>query len=238
MYRIYLSIHLMILLLFVITISSNAQSTESDNVNNSLKQELLEIQKKDQLYRGNLNAILSNPKSLDSLSKAWDVPKSQMGGAIWQKQQQLDKENLTRVTEILRKQGYPGISKVGENTSSAAFYVLQHAPKDTMEQYFHYIEKAVAEDELAEQYQAMMHDRIEMYNNRPQRYGTQSRGFQLDNGERMQVIWPIENPELVNKLRREAGFDLTVEQNAKRLGITYKVYTIEELEEITGENLQ
>jgi len=45
-------------------------------------------------------------------------------------------------------------------------------------------------------------------------------------------IMPIKNPGGVNRRRRKAGFDTTVEENAKRLGIEYKPYTRKEIKKI------
>lgn len=46
------------------------------------------------------------------------------------------------------------------------------------------------------------------------------------------TILVISNPENVNKRRKEAGFDTTVEENALRFGIIYKAYTYEQLRKI------
>ncbi len=66
---------------------------------------------------------------------------------------------------------------------------------------------------------AMMEDRLLMYEGKKQIYGTQASSSSMSNGK--SFIWPIQNPKKVNQLRKEAGFDLTVEENAKRLGTVY-----------------
>jgi hypothetical protein len=43
------------------------------------------------------------------------------------------------------------------------------------------------------------------------------------------IIYPIENPEKVNRRRKKMGFETTVEANAQLLGITYRVIGMEEL---------
>ena len=73
-----------------------------------------------------------------------------------------------------------------------------------------------------------------MQNEKEQIYGTQASGFSALNkttgkAEWTWVIWPISDPANVNKRRKEAGFDQTVEENAKRLGVEYKVLTLEEV---------
>jgi len=210
---------------------------QSQDIDYELQKELLTIQEKDQRYRGNLNKYLQNPAIIDSLSKALGVSKQNLGPALWREQMKLDSLNLQSVTEIIRKRGYPGRSLVGNEAGSAAFFVLQHAPADTLKKYNPYIQKAAEQNELPRRHAAMMQDRLLMYEGREQIYGTQVRRFQMDDGSRLSVVWPVKDPDKVNELRRDAGFDLTVEENAKRLGVDFKHYTIEELEEITGERL-
>jgi len=199
-----------------------------------LQQELLEIRERDQRYRGNLNYILGNPAVMDSLAHVLNVSKQKLPAALWQEQERLDSTNLARVSQIIQEYGFPGISMVGEQASTGAWLVLQHAPKDTIGKYYPLVQKAANKGDFPKQNTAMMEDRLLMYNNKPQKYGTQSRGFILENGERLRVIWPILHPETVNQRRKAAGFKTTVEENAKRMGIDYQIYTIDELIEKTG----
>jgi hypothetical protein len=224
-----------ILSIFISFILGN--NAYSQNIDIELQKELLVIHKNDQKYRGNLNRYLQNPVLIDSLSKSLGVSKQNLGQALWAEQMKLDSLNLQRVTEIIRKRGYPGRSLVGDEASSAAFFVLQHAPADILEKYNPYIQKAAGQGDLPKRHAAMMQDRLLMYKGNEQIYGTQVRRFQLNDGSRLSVVWPVKDPDKVNELRQEAGFDLTVEENAKRLGVDYKLYTIRELEKITGEKL-
>ena len=61
-------------------------------------------------------------------------------------------------------------------------------------------------------------------------YGTQGRAYKDQPG----FIWPIADPAHVNKRRKKACFDLSVEDNAKRLGMTYKVLTLEDIRKLPG----
>jgi len=52
----------------------------------------------------------------------------------------------------------------------------------------------------------------------------------LRNGKNIgHYVWPIKDAAKVNERRKQAGFDQTVEQNAKRLGFDYKVVKIEDV---------
>ena len=86
-------------------------------------------------------------------------------------------------------------------------------------------------NELPKTLVAMMEDRLLVQEGKEQIYGTQGSGFNTKNGWTM-IIHPIKNPEKVNKLRKKVGFTETVEENAKRLGIDYKVLTLEDVKKL------
>ena len=83
----------------------------------------------------------------------------------------------------------------------------------------------------------MMLDRKLTGEQKPQIYGTQL-AFRMITSpktgkqENFTYVLPIEDAKNVNKRRKEAGFDTTVEENAKRFGIEYKEYTYGELNKI------
>ena len=106
-----------------------------------------------------------------------------------------------------------------------------------IEKYFPIIKKAGLENELPMTLVAMMEDRLLMYQKKEQIYGTQASGRPIKNKitgetEYKYFIWPINNPEKVNELRKSIGFPTTVEENAKRLNIDYKVLTLKQVEEM------
>ena len=68
-----------------------------------------------------------------------------------------------------------------------------------------------------------------MNHKKEQIYGTQVSFLHLKNGESGWFVYPIKNPRKVNKLRRKAGFDQSVEENAKRLDAEYRVIKISEI---------
>ncbi|MBT9392307.1 hypothetical protein KLP40_03955 [Hymenobacter sp. NST-14] len=48
----------------------------------------------------------------------------------------------------------------------------------------------------------------------------------------LKIIWPIKEAVTVNERRRQAGFEQTVEDNARRLGIVYHVYTLAQVHQL------
>lgn len=80
----------------------------------------------------------------------------------------------------------------------------------------------------------MMLDRHLVYHNKNQIYGSQLKYVDIVDkaiGEKKKamIVWPIEKASAVNKRRKKAGFTETVEENAIRLGIVYKVIKLKEL---------
>ncbi|MFD2145351.1 hypothetical protein [Mucilaginibacter antarcticus] len=86
-------------------------------------------------------------------------------------------------------------------------------------------------------YVAMMLDRKRLQEHKEQVYGTQVYGETFTDpktGKKrfLHYVVPIQDAANVNKRRKEAGFDSTVEANAKRLGVVYKPYTYQQIEDI------
>jgi len=203
----------------------------AQNFNASLKKELDSIYVLDQKYR-ELLSMAQQPKKADSLAKIYHVAKENLSDHLWTLQSDVDESNMKRIEAIVRQFGYPGTSLVGSPANEAVFYVIQHSEK--IDQYLPLVEKAAKEKQLSFKLFAMMKDRSLMQNEKEQIYGTQASGFSAINkvskkAEWTMIIWPIVDPENVNQRRKEAGFDQTVEENAKRLGVDYKVLTIEEV---------
>lgn len=66
---------------------------------------------------------------------------------------------------------------------------------------------------------ATMRDRLLMFKNKKQIYGTQAANWIRKDGST--VIWPIKNPAKVDMLRKSAGFKYSVSENAIRLHADY-----------------
>lgn len=197
--------------------------------NHSLKRELDSIYVLDQKYRAYLSEISQNPQLADSLMRALKI-KENLTGILWTYQSHIDSLNLARMEKIINTYGYPGSSVVGKPTNEVAWYVIQHSPK--IKQYFPMIQQAGKASELPFSLVAMMQDRLMTEQRKPQIYGTQAVCYPLkDTASSNQecFIWPIEHPEGVNQRRKKAGFSSTVEENAKRLNVKYKVLSMKEV---------
>jgi hypothetical protein len=219
------------LLLFVFGFSQ-AQET----IDETLKKELDGIYKSDQILREYIDSETTDSRKLQILNETGYSNDDLANGKVYKIMNKRDSINLIRIEEIIAKYGYPGKTLVGEPTNEAAWYVIQHTNKIT--NYFPMIQEAGASNEIPFTKVAMMHDRLLTQEGKEQLYGTQGAGMYILNPtsgkkEFWHYIWPIQNAESVNELRKEAGFTTTVEENAKRMGIVYKRYSLEEIKQLT-----
>ena len=131
----------------------------------------------------------------------------------------IDIENRAVVIPMIDKYGWISKSKIGEKANEAIFYVIQHSNIEIMEKYFPQLKNLAALGEAKRTDAAMMEDRLLMWKNKKQKYGTQATTSLRE--DKKCVIWPIEEPGKVDSLRKNAGFSQTVLENAHRLNATY-----------------
>jgi hypothetical protein len=218
-------------LLILLTLNCSAQKT----INIDLKRQLDTILKTDQGIREFLDTEVKQARK-ETLALLLNYPRAVLDKSAWLIMGKIDSLNIQKVEQIIAKYGYPGKTVVGEPENTAVFYVIQHSTK--IPKYYPLIEKAGKSGELPFKYAAMMLDRKLSGEGKEQVYGTQVLMQTIKNPntgkkEPFEYVVPIKDPKNVNNRRREAGFDSTVEENALRLGVVYKVYTLEEIKAIT-----
>jgi len=108
-----------------------------------------------------------------------------------------DSLNLTLVSDILSQHGYPSKSLVGELGNQAVWLVFQHADLDYQKRFLPQLEEAVGRGDIAPMFLALLCDRIDVREGRPQRYGTQTD----DKGR----LAPLLDATHVNQWRQEVG---------------------------------
>ncbi|WP_139422178.1 DUF6624 domain-containing protein [Chryseobacterium mulctrae] len=227
----------MFLLLFtLLTFLMNAQQ----KVNEVLKKELDEIMKVDQGYRMLFDSEIT-PEKKDKLLKDLNIDKEEFEKKNWQLVAEHDSLNMQKIENIISKYGYPGKTLVGEPTNQAAWYVIQHSTK--IGKYLPLIKEAGKKKEIPFTWVAMMEDRYLMNENKEQIYGTQGKGEMTKDKDGKQVfinfVWPLKDPKNVNKRRKDAGFDSTIEENAQRMfgkDFKYEPYTLQKVLEIRNKN--
>lgn len=198
-------------------------TTAKPLLNFDLKHTLDSIAVLDQKYRKLMQVPDGEERA--ALGKEMGLKPADYTGDLWQKQIALDTSNVRFIETVFKEYGYPGKTLVGEPTNQAAWFVIQHS--DKIPQYLDLMKDAGKKDEIPFSMVAMMEDRYLMSQEKEQVYGTQGMTY----GSTSPFIWPIKDPENVNKRREEAGFSMSVEEYASRLfgdGFTYKVLSLKE----------
>jgi hypothetical protein len=135
---------------------------------------------------------------------------------LMRKEMQIDSSNLFVVKGILDKYGWLGADEVGSDANATLFLVIQHSDLKTQEEYFPLMKEAVKNGKARAADLALLTDRIEMNNGRPQVYGSQ---MVEQNGK--YVIYTMTDEPNVNKRRAEVGLE-PLEEYAKQWDIIYK----------------
>ncbi len=176
----------------------------SSGHNRELMHTLKDIERSDQLYRN--TAVSGAQRQMTSHYK----------DSIWRIQTNIDSLNLLKVIAIFDKYGYPGDSLVGSKYSAAAWLVIQQSALKYQEQYLPLIKAAAEKNQLPMSDLALLIDRIEMGNNRPQIYGSQ---LNCDNNNKC-TVYKILDEANVNKRRAEVGL-IPLQDYLSYWGITW-----------------
>lgn len=213
------------------SVKQNDMNNLSNNkFNTKLKNKLDYILLKDQGIRELLDEKLSVERKSKLLSDMKLDIKDLEGNKKFALMREIDSTNMLETESIIKKYGYPSKAIVGEPANKAIFYVIQHSNK--IDEYLPLIRKATENGDLPKTSLAMMEDRNLMYKGLEQIYGTQIKGKQSKNGEWMYFLWPIKNPDSINIRRKNVGFDQTIEEYTKKMNVEFKLYKINELNEL------
>lgn len=176
-----------------------ASGSFAQDANVRLRAELERIHAADQLDRENIGHYGIGTPERDSVNKHLIL---------------LDSLNVLRITAIIDSAGWLGPEDVG-NVSGTLWLVIQHADLATQEKYLPEMRSAVEDGKASRYHLAMLEDRIEMRNGRPQIYGSQ---VKVDDG--VSRLWMIKDEETVNERRAAVGME-PLEEYAARFGIDW-----------------
>lgn len=114
-------------------------------------------------------------------------------------------ENAHALNDIIQHAGWPGRILAGDDGAEAAWLILQHAIAfpDLQRSCLPLLEAAAESGDIPASYPAYVRDRICVFEERPQRYGTQ---FDWDDDGLMSPL-PLQEPEHVDALRAEVGLE-------------------------------
>lgn len=156
-----------------------------------LREELLKRMKADQDVRKEIDKYIS--EETGSVPKEIDI-----------KIYNIDKENATRIKEIIQKYGWLGESLVGKDGAHAAWILIQHIDGDLafQKKCLKLMKKAVEKGEASGRDFAYLTDRVLVTEKKPQIYGTQMRFV----NEKL-IPAPIKDEANVDKRRKSVGLE-------------------------------
>lgn len=125
-----------------------------------------------------------------------------------------DVARAARLAEIIDEHGWPTTAMVGEEGTTAAFLIVQHADHDPAFQAacLPILEAAAERGEIKWSHVAYLTDRVRVKEGRPQVYGTQYSGQQLVPGGPLVYLAPIvEDPDRLDERRADVGLGPWIE---------------------------
>lgn len=174
-----------ILLALLLNVSCCCMAQESLSVDSML----CAIRDKDQSIRQKIMPMLASGNQ-DSIM------------AVVVQMNMIDKENQTFVFGLLDNQGWPdGLS---DKANSAIFLVIDHAEFAAQEKYYPVVKEKAEQGIIGKEDAATLQDRILMKKGDMQVYGTQTTRVVI-NGENINYLWPVKNPDQLDKLRKEVN---------------------------------
>jgi len=136
--------------------------------------------------------------------------------------QSSDSVNLVRVRAIIRQNGWPTYSMVGELAAQGAFLTIQHSETAVQRKYVQMVVIAAAMNEASKEWAALLIDRISVHLKGMQIYGTQVyRTRDSISGEYGNYkYFPIKDETIVDSLRLEMGL-ISLKEYLKMFDIEY-----------------
>jgi hypothetical protein len=126
---------------------------------------------------------------------------------------EIDQAHNFIIKKTIETFGWPGLSLIGKDGSSAFWLLVQHQDRDIALQVkcLNLLEEAVNKGEASHQDLAFLMDRVLKNQNLPQLYGTQ---WKNENGK--MILYPVQDPEFLDA-RREQMHLSTFEDYKKEL---------------------
>lgn len=138
--------------------------------------------------------------------------------ALWDLKERINEQNRKDLEVLLTQYGWPKISEVGYQAANAAFLVVQHWDATRQRQYLPTLMALCKANEASWQCYALMYDRIQVDEGKPQRYGSQVR---LNSQTGKNELFPLEDEAKVDEWRSEAGLG-PLKDYARQWGIIFE----------------
>ena len=161
------------------------------NFNKPLRRRLQMIMKTDQEVRVAFLAA-HNRQPHDSIAEAEAL----------HEMQRVDKLNQEQICKILDSKGFVGSDKVGDAVGTF-WAVIQHSDVNIQKKYLPLFQEAAQKGDIAKEGIAMMEDRINMFEGKPQRYGSQIEEDEHGNPR----LYKLLDESKVDEWRSEMGME-------------------------------
>jgi hypothetical protein len=167
-------------------LNTSQQATVATRIDQELRSELLAMKAEDE----QLHTQLSDAGALT--------------GHYVPALQAVHEKNAARLREIVSDRGWPNERIAGSEGAYAAWLIVQHGISNPglQKESLPLLQKEAAQGHIPAWHAAYLEDRIAMYEQRPQRYGTQWLDDPQDGRTRP---WPIEEPEEIDTRRASVG---------------------------------
>jgi hypothetical protein len=119
------------------------------------------------------------------------------------KMDSVDAANQKYVSELLDGEGWN--DEFSPKAHDAIFLVIDHAGKEFSERYFPLVKEKAVKGVVSPADAAALEDRILMKSNKMQKYGTQTIQKKDSTGNDMIHIWPVEDVENIDSLRKSVN---------------------------------
>jgi hypothetical protein len=153
-----------------------------------------------------LRAELTAMRAADLRLRAELLAAGELGGRYVPRMEEMHAGNAARLRQLIEIHGWPAADVAGEDGAEAAWLIVQHAigEPEFQRRALTLLAARVAEARVPAWHAAYLEDRIALYEERPQRYGTQSLDDPRDGRTRP---WTLADPDHVDQLRAEVGLE-------------------------------
>lgn len=129
-------------------------------------------------------------------------PASPLISELWKKKKSINEQNQTQLLKLIKEKGWPKLSDVNGRAASSAFLIIQHSDIEKQKQFLPTIEELCKVNEANWESYALMYDRIQMEEGKPQKYGSQ---VTRKKGSDKWELHPLLDETKVDEWRKECG---------------------------------
>lgn len=187
----------------------NVTAMNQKKVYDSIRQILLLVDVDEQKYRNQMDDVREKygggSKEMKNLFKNMDLT---------------DSANLVIIIDIMSKYGWLGAKEIGDDANSVLFMVIQHSDLKTQEKYLPLLCQAIKEGNAKARELALLEDRVALKEGKMQIYGSQLSWNLKTN---TYIIWPITDPDNLDKRRAAVGLDSYANYLKEETGIIWNL---------------